>query len=64
MMKRLEEMTMEKLEEPKRRVEVFEAKNEFQFIIQNVMSLVRFFSGPVKFTLGLLDRNDKLIRST
>ena len=26
------------------------------------MSVVRFYSGPVKFTLGWLDRIDKLIR--
>ena len=26
------------------------------------MSVVRFFSGPVKFTLGWLDRGDKMIR--
>ena len=26
------------------------------------MSVVRFYSGPVKFTLGWLDRIDKMIR--
>ena len=29
---------------------------------QNIMSVVRFYSGPVKFTLGWLDRIDKMIR--
>ena len=28
---------------------------------QNIMSVIRFFSGPVKFTLGWLDRIDKII---
>ena len=41
------------------RVEVFEARNWIHFINQNVMSVVRFFSGPVKFTLGWLDRMDR-----
>ena len=62
MMKRLEEMTKEKLAEHTKRVEVFEARNRIQFINQNVMSLVRFYSGPVKFTLGWLDRIDMMIR--
>ena len=26
------------------------------------MSVVRFYSGPVKFTLGWLDRMDKMVR--
>ena len=29
---------------------------------QNIMSVVRFYSGPVKFTLGWLDRIDKMFR--
>ena len=44
------------------RVEVFEARNRIHFINQNVMSVVRFYSGPVKFAIGRLDRMDKTIR--
>ena len=50
------------MEEPTRIVEVFETQNWIQYVNQNIMSVVRFFSGPVKFTLGWLDRIDKLIR--
>ena len=53
---------IKKLEEPSRRVDVFEARNWIQFINQNVMSVVRFYSGPVKFTLGWLDGIDRTIR--
>ena len=52
MMRKLEERISEKLEEPTKRVEVFETKNWIHFINQNVMSVIRFYSGPVKFTLG------------
>ena len=62
MMEKLEERIMEKLEEPTKRVEVFESRNWVQYINQNIMSLVRFYSGPVKFTLGWLDRIDRTIR--
>ena len=62
MRKALEGRIEEKLEEPTRRVEVFEALNWIQLISQNVMSVVRFYSGPVRFTLGWLDGNDKMIR--
>ena len=62
MMDKLEERIKDKLTEPTRRVEVFEARNWIQFINQNVMSVVRFYSGPVKFTLGWLDRIDKMNR--
>ena len=62
MMNNLEEMIKEKLEDPTKRVEVFETKNRIHYINQNVMSAVRFYSGPVKFTLGWLDRMDKTIR--
>ena len=62
MMKRLEERIVEKHEEPTRRVEMFEAKNRINCINQNVMSIVRFYSGPVKFTLGWLDWIDKMVR--
>ena len=55
MMKRLEERVKEKLEEPMKRVDSFEARNWIHFINQNVMSVVRFYSGPVKFTTGWLD---------
>ena len=44
------------------RIEVFEATNWVHFFNQNVMSVIRFYSGPVKFTLGWLDRVDKTIR--
>ena len=59
MMAKLEERIKEKLEEPTVRVEVFEAMNWVNYINQNVMSVVRFYSGPVKFTLGWLDRIEK-----
>ena len=62
MMKVLEGRIKEKLDEPMRRVDVFEAKNRIHFINQNVMSVIRFYSGPVKFTLGWLDGMDRLIR--
>ena len=52
MMAKLEERIKEKLEEPTRRVDVFEARNWIHFVNQNVMSVIRFYSGPVKFTLG------------
>ena len=55
-------MVRKKMEEPTTLVEVFEARNRIQSINQNVMSVVQFYSGPVKFTLGLLDRIDKMIR--
>ena len=48
----MEERIREKLEEPTKMVEVFEAMNWVQFINRNVMSVVRFYSGPVKFTPG------------
>ena len=62
MMTKLEERIKEKLNEPTKRVDVFEAMNWIHFINQNVMSVVRFYSGPVKFTLGWLDRIDKMVR--
>ena len=62
MMAKHEERIREKLEEPTKRVGVFEAKNRIHFINQNVMSVVRFFSGPVEFTLGWLERIDRTIR--
>ena len=62
MAKRLEERIREKLEEPTRRVDVFEARNWTTYVNQNIMSVVRFYSGPVKFTLGWLDHVDMMIR--
>ena len=62
MMAKLEERIKEKLEVPAGRVEVFEAKNWIHFINRNVMSVIRFYSGPVKFTIGWLDRMDMMIR--
>ena len=50
------------MEDRLNRVEVFEARNLVPYINQNVMSVIRFYSGPVKFTLGRLDSVDKLIR--
>ena len=44
------------------KVDVFEARNWIHFINQNVMSVVRFYSWPVKFTLGWLDGIDRKIR--
>ena len=41
---------------------VFDERNWIHFINQNVMSVVRFYSGPVKFPLGWLDKIDKMIR--
>ena len=61
-MKRLEERIRDKLDEPTKRVDVFEARNWIHFVNQNIMSVVRFYSGPVKFTLGWLDRIDKMVR--
>ena len=61
-MVKLEERIREKLEEPTKRVEVFETRNRINFISQNIMSVVRFYSKPVKFTLGWLDRMHMMIR--
>ena len=57
MMKRHAERIRGKLEEQKR-VETFEARNRIQYDNLNAMSVVRFFSGPVKFIHGWLDRMD------
>ena len=54
MMMRLEERITEKLEEPTKRVEVFETRNWIHYINQNVTSVIRFYSGPVSFTRGFL----------
>ena len=62
MLRKLEEKIKDKLESATRRVDVFESRNWIQYVNQNVMSLVRFYSGPVKLTLGGLDRIDKIIR--
>ena len=62
MMAKLEERMKEKLEEPTKRVEAFEAKHRIHFINQNVMSVVGVYSGPVKFTIGWVDRVDRMIR--
>ena len=55
MMETREERIREKLEDPLNGVEMFEAGNWVQYINQNIMSLVRFYSGPIKFTLRWLD---------
>ena len=59
MMSKLEERIQEKLEEPTKRVDVFEAKNWIHFINQNVMSVVRFYSGPVSSPSGGLTRSTR-----
>ena len=59
---KLEQRIKDKLEEPTKSVDIFEARNRIHFINQNVMSVVRFYSGPIKFTLGWLDIIDMMIR--
>ena len=48
-----------KYEEPNARVRIFEARNWILFVNQNVMSIIRFYTGSVKFTIGWLDRMTK-----
>ena len=62
MMSRLKQRIQEKLEEPKRRVEDFEAPDWKHSINQNVMGVVRFYSGSVKFSIGRLERHARMIR--
>ena len=62
MARRLEERIKEKLEEPTIRVVCFEARNWIHYVNENITSVVRFYSGPVRFTLGWLDRVDRTIR--
>ena len=62
MTKRHEEKMREKLEEPTRRVETFESRNWVRYVNKNIVSIVRFYSGPVRFTIGWLDGIDKMIR--
>ena len=62
MLRMLEERIKRKLEDPTKRVEVLETRNWIQSINKNVTSVVRFYSGPVKFTLGWLDRVDMMVR--
>ena len=50
------------MNEPAQRVDVFEARNRTHFINRNIMSVIRFYSGPVKFTLGRLFMTDRMIR--
>ena len=61
-MEKLEEWIKKKSDEPAQGVDVFEAMNRIHFIIQNVMSVIRFYNGPFKFTIGWLDRIDRTIR--
>ena len=44
------------------KVDFFEAGNWIHFINQNVKSVIRFYSGPVKYTIWWLDKIDKMIR--
>ena len=46
-MRKLEERIREKLDEPTKRVEVFESRNWVQYINQNMMSVVRFYTGSL-----------------
>ena len=46
MIEKVEVRKREKLEEPSKRVDDFEVMNWARFINRNVMSAVRFFSGP------------------
>ena len=55
MILKLVERNKEKLEEPTKRVDVFETINWTRSINQNIMSVVRFSRGPVRFTLGLTE---------
>ena len=61
MTQKLEQRIQEKLNEPTKRIVMFE-KNWVLYINQNVMGVVRFYSGPVKLTLAWLDRIDHIIR--
>ena len=45
MMERLEMRISDKLEDPTKRVEVFETRNWIQYVNQNVMSVKRFYTG-------------------
>ena len=62
MIAKLEERIKDKLEEATGRVDSFESRNWILYVNQNLMSVVQFDSGPVKFTLGWLDRMDMMIR--
>ena len=53
MVKKQAKSMREKLDEPTRRWERFESRNWIQYINQNVMSVIRFYSGLVKFTAGM-----------
>ena len=41
---------------------MFEARNWITFVNKKIMGVIRFFSGPIKFTLGWLERMDRTIR--
>ena len=62
MMEKLEEMFKDKLETPTWRVEVFESRNCVLKVNQNVNERDQVLQLAGKFTLGLLDRMDWLIR--
>ena len=59
---KLEKRIQEKQEEPLNRVDVFEARNWIHFINHYVMRVIQFSSGPLKFTIGWIDRIDRTIR--
>ena len=40
---------------------MFEARNRIHFIYRNITNVVRFYSGPIKFTLLWLDGIDKMV---
>ena len=58
---KLEGWIKKKSDEPAQRVDDFEARNGINSINQNAMRVIRFYSGPVKFTLTRLDRLDRTI---
>ena len=60
-MEKLEAIIREKLEEPMKRVALFEFENRIEFVNQNVMGVVRFSRGPDRFTLGWLAGIDTMI---
>ena len=53
-MKSLKETILAKRDEPSKRVDAFETRNWIHFINQNVMSVVRFDSGPSSSPSGCL----------
>ena len=61
MSREIEERVREEIKEQTRRVDDFEARNWIHSVNRNVLSVVKFNSGPVKFTRRWLDRIDRTI---